>query len=431
MLGRHCTGQQLEKVVAGYRGVLAATVEGARGARARRHLYWEYDNDGSLLIQARIPAEEGALILAALEHAERAEQAERNLDAEAEADSGECSAEHSRDSLSMRRADALVALARAELALDGQHHTGADPVELTVHVDAESLVCDQVGDRCEISAGPSIAPETARRLGCDAGLVRIIERDGKPLTVGRRTRSVPPALRRALSDRDPCCRFPGCTHVRYLHAHHIHHWARGGSTNLSNLINLCPQHHRLVHEGGFNVRNTVDDGVIFERPDGRAIPDRPPAIKPRGPALPEQNRRRGLLITLDSCRPLSAGDTLDYGMAVEGLAQEDGLYRRGQAPPRPADCEPPAERAPIVDLWDPAGPFVYAREGRLVLGASAEHAGGPTARGRLRATKLPRGVASSSSEATAGRSPANSSSRVGPGLARFERTNHRPRERTG
>jgi hypothetical protein len=328
MLGRHSTGAQLERIVAGYRGVLAATVEGAQNAHARRHLYWEYDQDGSLLIQARIPADEGALVLAAIEHADHAAQAELEDGWDAEEDDSECSAEHSRDSLPARRADALVALARAELGLDGQHHVGADPVELTVHVDVETLAAEEVGDRCEITGGPSIAPETARRLGCDSALVRIIERDGQPLTVGRRTRSIPPALRRALSGRDPQCRFPGCNHVRYLHAHHIHHWARGGPTNLSNLILLCPHHHRLVHEGGFTLRTTVDAGVIFERPDGRAIPDQPPCIGPRGPTLADQNRQRGIPINPDTCRPLSAGDPLDYGMAIEGLAQEDGLYKQ-------------------------------------------------------------------------------------------------------
>jgi Domain of unknown function (DUF222)/HNH endonuclease len=342
MLARHATGAQLEKIVAGYRGVLAATVQGANDARARRHLYWEYDGDGSLLIQARIPAEEGALVLAAIEHADHAAQSE--LEWDAEEDDRRCSAEHPWESLPARRADALVALARAELALDGQHHTGPDPVELTVHVDVETLAADEVGDRCEIADGPSIAPETARRLGCDAGLVRIIEKDGQPLTVGRRTRSIPPALRRALSDRDPHCRFPGCTHTRYLHAHHIHHWARGGPTNLTNLIHLCPHHHRLVHEGGFTLRNTVDAGLVFERPDGQPIPDQPPQTKLRGPTLPDQNRQRGIPITPDTCRPLSAGDRLDYGMAVDGLAQEDGLDDpKRQPPPNEAD-DPTGER---------------------------------------------------------------------------------------
>ncbi len=330
MLGRHGTGEQLEKIVAGYRGLLAASTDGANAAHARRHLYWEYDHDGSLLIQARIPAEDGALVLAALEHADRAAQAERDTDADC--DEQGCSAEHPQDSLPSRRADALVSLARAQLNSDHSSDCGSDPVEVTVHVDVETLAADEVGDRCELADGPPIAPETARRLACDTGLVRILERDGKPLSVGRRTRTIPPALKRALNDRDPHCRFPGCNHQRYLHAHHIHHWARGGPTNLTNLVHLCSHHHRLVHEGGFTAQHAPGGGLTFSRPDGRMLPEHPPPTSPRGPGIPEQNRRHGIPITPDTNRPRSAGEPLDYGMAIEGLAQEDGLYRH---PPRP------------------------------------------------------------------------------------------------
>ena len=93
---------------------------------------------------------------------------------------------------------------------------------------------------------------------------------GEPLAVGRRTRAVPPAIRRALRVRDGGCRFPGCGRSRYVHAHHIRHWADGGETNLDNLVTLCSLHHRKVHEGGYGVR--VRDGAIeFTRPDGRVI----------------------------------------------------------------------------------------------------------------------------------------------------------------
>jgi hypothetical protein len=207
---------------------------------------------------------------------------------------GGCSAEHRRGSLRARRADALVALARAELSSDSCGIAGGDPVEVTVHVDVETLAADEIGDRCELTGGPSIAPETVRRLGCDPGVVRILERDGRPLSVGRRTRTVPPALKRALSDRDRCCRFPGCDHERYLHAHHIRHWARGGPTSLANLVHLCSYHHRLVHEGGFAAQRTPAGGVGFCRPDGRPIPPstRPPA-DPKGSACQSRTGSAG------------------------------------------------------------------------------------------------------------------------------------------
>jgi hypothetical protein len=346
MLGTHATGAQLEKIVSAYRGVLNATTEGARAAHARRHLYWAQDDDGSLLIQARLPADEGAVVMAALAQADATAQAdaadecesERECSAEHSADDVWCSAEQQREPLSVRRADALVALARAQLASDQHEHAGPDPVELTVHVDVESLASEEIQERSELANGPAIAPETARRLGCDASLVRIIERDGSPLTVGRRTRSIPPALRRVLIDRDRQCRFPSCTHQRYLHAHHIQHWARGGPTNLNNLIHLCPQHHRLVHEGGYTVERGVGGAIRFLRPDGTAIPERPPPQQPRGPGLRERTADLGVHPDEDTSMPLSAGDSIDYGMAIDGLLQED---QRAQPPPPTEDEDPP------------------------------------------------------------------------------------------
>jgi len=188
-----------------------------------------------------------------------------------------------------------------------------------VHVDVASLAADRVQERCELGGGPSLAPETARRLGCDGSVVRIIERDGRPLSVGRRKRTIPAALRRALRSRDDGCCFPGCTHRRFLHAHHIQHWARGGPTTLDNLVQLCSFHHRLVHEGGFSVERTREHGVRFRRPNGRPIAQARARAPVWGAGLERQNRSLGLSIDGDTCRPRSAGDRLDYGIAVEGL----------------------------------------------------------------------------------------------------------------
>jgi hypothetical protein len=188
-----------------------------------------------------------------------------------------------------------------------------------VHVDVESLGQDRIVERSELENGPSLAPETVRRLSCDAGVVRIVERDGQPISVGRRTRTIPPALRRALRSRDDGCRFPGCVHRRFLHAHHIHHWARGGPTTLHNLVQLCSYHHRLVHEGGFSVERAGPRAVRFRRPDGHLIPATPACSPASGGALDHQQRKRGLAVNERTCMPRSAGQSLDYGMAVEGL----------------------------------------------------------------------------------------------------------------
>ena len=92
-------------------------------------------------------------------------------------------------------------------------------------------------------------------MTCDSSMVTIVEDErGEPLDVGRKTRAIPPALRRALASRDKGCRFPGCTHTRYVDGHHVKHWADGGETRLSNLVTLCRFHHRAVHEGRLVVR---------------------------------------------------------------------------------------------------------------------------------------------------------------------------------
>jgi hypothetical protein len=320
-LARHATGAQMEKLARGYRGALAATLGTANRAHELRHLTWNWDDDGSLCFRGRLPADEGALLLAALNSEEsRSEGARAGAGSGHEGDSAESP---SPETAGQSRADALVSMARTTLGGGTAERKSGDPCGLVVHVDFQTLAADEVHSRSELEEGPALAPETVRRLGCDASLVRIIERDGQPLSVGRRTRTIPPALRRALRNRDRGCRFPGCTHTRFLHAHHIQHWARGGRTELGNLVQLCSYHHRLVHEGGFVAERAGPSSVRFRRPDGRLIPAAVPTRRggggPLGATIELQHRRLGVAIDANTCRPLSAGDRLDYGIAVEGL----------------------------------------------------------------------------------------------------------------
>jgi len=107
---------------------------------------------------------------------------------------------------------------------------------------------------------------------CDATLVGLVEdAAGEPLNIGRKSRSIPPALRRALRSRDGGCRFPGCDRTRFTEGHHVKHWADGGETKLGNLVTLCNFHHRLVHEGAYAVAATDDGVFVFTRPDGRRV----------------------------------------------------------------------------------------------------------------------------------------------------------------
>jgi hypothetical protein len=317
----HATGAQVAKLTRGYAGALSATLETAEHAHDYRNLDWSWEDDGSLRMSVRLPAEDAAVVLAAIKAAE-----EEAIASGAAPDPTQTMDAHPAGA---RRADALVSVARSALAADKAQRPSADPCEFVVHVDAESLAGDRIADRCEVEDGPALAPETARRLGCDAALVRIVEKDGKPMTVSRRKRLISPALRRALRSRDGGCRFPGCDHKRFIHAHHVQHWARGGPTTINNLVQLCSFHHRLVHEGGFRVERAGRSSFRFRRPDGRVInPSGPSRL--RGPGLEQQNQACSLNIDDRTCRPLSAGDPLDYGLAVEILLRR--LF--GPDPPR-------------------------------------------------------------------------------------------------
>ena len=241
MLAEHASGAVLERLVRGYRRAASACLETANDAYRRRYLRWEWADDGSLRFRGCLPAEDGALLVAALNRAEQelehdAPRQRHRLSlfpaSELELDSfvipptpeGEDTDTATRHR--NRAADALVTVVRTALAGEPPGRRAvADPSQVLVHVDAATLDADTIADRTDLNDGPSLAPETVRRLACDATVARIVERDGRPLTTtGRRTRTIPPALRRALSSRDGCCRFPGCNHSRFLHAHHIRHW---------------------------------------------------------------------------------------------------------------------------------------------------------------------------------------------------------------
>ncbi len=176
------------------------------------------------------------------------------------------SAEFAEESWSARQADALVTMARVYLAGNSNASVGSsEHYQVTVHVDRSALTEGQ---------GRSALPiESVKRLACDGDTVLIVEDEhGEPLSVGRKTRTVPTAIRRALSARDRGCVFPGCHHKRFVDAHHIRHWSAGGETSLENLMLLCTRHHRLVHEGGFRIEKDYRDEWFFKRPDGRAVP---------------------------------------------------------------------------------------------------------------------------------------------------------------
>jgi len=154
-------------------------------------------------------------------------------------------------------------------------------LQIFLHVDQDPLAADGVL-AATLDDGTRVSAETLRRLACDSSLVPVLHSaQGKTIDVGRRTRTVSPALRRALWIRDRGCRFPACTNHLYLHGHHIAHWAHGGPTSADNLLLLCSRHHRLLHEGGFEVRRAANGDVVFLDWPTFTAPTSPPAISRR------------------------------------------------------------------------------------------------------------------------------------------------------
>jgi hypothetical protein len=148
------------------------------------------------------------------------------------------------------------------------------------------------------------------------------DEDGRTVEVGARTRTIPPALRRALHARDRGCRFPGCG-LPFGQGHHVRHWAHGGPTTLANLALLCRRHHRAVHEEGYQVERQADGALQFRRPDGRLLPEvPPPAAVPADPvqaALRARHDAQGLRLHARTVCPSWLGERLDVGWAIDVL----------------------------------------------------------------------------------------------------------------
>jgi hypothetical protein len=302
-IARHGTAHHVETLVRAYRRAEEQELSRERQQQMNRGVRYCWDDDGSLVLKVRLPAAVGALVLKALEAA----VPETPPD------------EVERPTWSHKRADAMAVIFESFMAHGAEAMSGGERHQVVVHVSAETLSAGG-GDRCEIEDGPAIATETARRLTCDASVIAIVENEkGEPLSVGRKTRSIPPAIQRALNSRDKGCRFPGCTHKKYTDAHHIKHWARGGETKMSNLVTLCRFHHRKVHEGQVVVQ-VLDDGAIrFVQPNGESF-DSHTHVTGDWRQLPAVHERAGIQIDARTAAPYLHSGSMDYGIAIDVLA---------------------------------------------------------------------------------------------------------------
>jgi hypothetical protein len=338
-IARHSSGHQLETVCRKYRSVLLHDADSdPEGDRQRRWVARRDTADGMVRIEAVLHPEEAALVWAALDH--RTQQRCR--------ESHRVSAETSRSAPDARaggapfdRADALVQIAQGYLRGDRPDRS---PIELVVSVPAETLrrrlavapamaaappgstdaaMATEAADPCDVACladGTCVSAEAARRLSCDCGVVEIVEGEhGAPLSVGRKRRTIPGSMKRALLQRDRTCRFPGCGNRLYLEAHHIVHWADGGDTSLRNMVACCSFHHRFVHEYGCSIELHADGPRFLDR-RGRRILDAPPPSRP--PDLGWEAilaRHAELQITASVNEPLWDGARIDYGAVVDAL----------------------------------------------------------------------------------------------------------------
>ena len=174
---------------------------------------------------------------------------------------------------------------------------GSECCQIMLHVDINTLRRHArppglAHEHCHLDNKQWMSPKTARRLSCDANLVTVLEDEqGRVLNIGRRTRTVPASINRALGLRDKSCRFPGCCESRYVDAHHIEHWADGGETSLDNLVTLCRYHHRQLHTGSFSIavdQTAEHQQLIFSTPPaGQSRP----AFSPSFLTSPRRRRR--------------------------------------------------------------------------------------------------------------------------------------------
>jgi hypothetical protein len=170
---------------------------------------------------------------------------------------------------------------------------------------------------------------------------------GDVLNIGRRARTVPAAIKRALAMRDKTCRFPGCSEAHHVESHHIEHWADGGETSLSNLLVLCRHHHAQLHRGSYEVRLEEPSSaehspqLVFVTPSGKTIesnlfPQFPPQV---AESAEQALRHAAPEVTASTCVTKWRGECCDYGMAIGGLLQRDGnLHFRGDST-RPGPAE--------------------------------------------------------------------------------------------
>ena len=266
------TGAQLERICRGLKQATAPEAEQAADRRVRARAL----GSGLVKLEVVVSPDEADLLIRAIERARAAMTPV-----------GQAAAEQSGPAAAAPRpsaADGLLHIAAGYLeAGEGTAADGSAPdAQVVIHLDKD-LGAPEGALAASLDDGTHVSAETLRRVACDSGLVAaVVDERAGVLDVGRRTRAIPTAIKRALWLRDQGCRFPGCANRRFVHGHHVRHWLHGGRTSLDNLLLLCSFHHRLVHEGGFTVALTDGVNVEVRGPSGSLLPPAPPLAPDSG-----------------------------------------------------------------------------------------------------------------------------------------------------
>ena len=303
---QYSTGTQLERICRKYATVRRGVAPTPDDDQERRRVTRRDLDDGMVRIQATLHPEEAELVWAVI----------TRIAGERDPRDGAFS-----------RADALIAMAQ-EIARG--RSPDRTPTDVVVTVQVESLADSTVEPllAATTSGGACLSTQTARRLACDAGIVTMVEDSkGNCLSVGRKSRSIPVSMKRALLRRDKACRFPGCSNHSFVDGHHVEHWANGGETRLGNLVLLCNTHHRYVHEYGYSVVLDVQQQPRFFDPQGAPLPEHPPRapLVDNGRELIERSNE-GLDITAMTAIPLWDGETPNYDWIIQDLCRTDRLH---------------------------------------------------------------------------------------------------------
>ena len=300
---RSCSGEQIERLARGLRR--ARALEDTEAPSPLYGVSVRYDDDGTAVLTARLPAEQAAIVLAALDTCQ--EQLElAAAKSGSSADESLAPGSSAEDSTTgptvanprVSRQHALLEVAQGWLDSQSPSVWRRAKPRLMAMV-------DPLSGWARLHDGEMLPPEIARTLSLTQ------------FDRGRAQREVDLRLRQFLGAVDgERCRFPGCRHTRHLKAHHVIWWSRGGRTDLANLVLLCGRHHQLIHDEVFTMALHPDRTLTVRAVDGALLPARPPL-----PVASAEEIDPTVKVTADTCPNPWAADPLHLAYAVGVLIQ--------------------------------------------------------------------------------------------------------------